>query len=124
MEEDKQDFNSLIREVIISKLNLIELLVDQKYLVGAEQVVDEITDACNALSHYIRSERLNENEILPENDQYKNKINPLIKTAQRHLGRLEDYVYISDGKNIAIETQKLSDVMEELKKSIKNKGSH
>jgi hypothetical protein len=121
MEEDRQDFNSLIREVIISKLHLIELLVDQKYLVRAEQVVDEITDACNALAQYVRSERLIENEILPENDQYKNKINPLIKTAHRHLSCLEDYVYISDEKNIAIETQKLSDVVDELKKSIKNK---
>lgn len=124
MEEDRQDFNSLIREVIISKLNLIELLLDQKYFVRAEQVVDEIADACNALAQYVRSERLNENDVLPENDQYKNKIKSLIKASQRHLGRLEDYVYISDEKSIAIETQNLSDVMEELKKSINNKDSH
>jgi len=101
--------------VIISKLNLIDLLIDQEYLVRAEQVVDEITKACDALSKYIRLGEVINKEI-SETDVHKNNLNPLIKNAQRHLGRLEDYVIISDQKKVIIEIQKLSDAMEELKK--------
>jgi len=119
MEEGKRDFPSLIRDVIISKLNLIDLLIDQEYLVRAEQVVDEITEACDALSKYIRLGKVINKEI-SETDVHKNNLNPLIKNAQRHLGRLEDYVIISDQKKVIIEIQKLSDAMEELKKYIAN----
>jgi hypothetical protein len=123
MEDQKNSLFNTLKQLFQTQLRLLEgLLKDGEDIradyIRADEIIQEMIQACDALSRSFRIDKQIQIVNKPQNEAYKNEIYPLLKKAHRHLNLIEDWVHIYDKKKGQNEFQKLSEIINELESSL------